>query len=498
MDRTPTGRNTPAPYRFLVSTTGCAGDIRRHMGSADYSYAFVLEALAPALERLGPWRVVPVPEASLAFAAKQAEAAGERAIHFSLHPPQNAYFTPAVPTVLFPFWEFPEVPNRDFGLETRQNWVRMCRGAGLILTACRFTADALERAGVPAPVAVVPVPVHDRAFQVPDWNPAWSWTITCRHLIWGGPPTAAPAGQETPPPAPRRAGAVRRLARFAKSAYHRGIAPRLSQPTRERLRRIKRRFLKQPEPSLPLLPSTPLTLSGLVYTSVFNFSDRRKNPRDLITAFLLAFRDDPDATLVLKLATSPTREFHELNELNHLYRSLGIEHACRLVVITDFLTDDQLDDLYRASTYYVNTSRAEGACLPLQRALAGGRPAIAPRHTSMRDYFDGEVGYVVRSDPEPTHWPHDPERRYETSWHRLVWSDLRDAFRESAEVALHDRDTYDAMAEAARKRLRECASVEVATDALREALERLAAPCPGSLDWDDREPSEKPPSARVA
>ena len=38
---------------FLVSTTGCASDIRRHMGSADYSYAFVLEALKPVLEARG-------------------------------------------------------------------------------------------------------------------------------------------------------------------------------------------------------------------------------------------------------------------------------------------------------------------------------------------------------------------------------------------------------------------------------------------------------------
>ena len=31
----------------------------------------------------------------------------------------------------------------------------------------------------------------------------------------------------------------------------------------------------------------------------------RKNPHDLLTAFLLAFKDRPDVTLVLKLATTP-------------------------------------------------------------------------------------------------------------------------------------------------------------------------------------------------
>ncbi len=135
------------PFAFLVSTTGCAGDIRRHIGSADYSYAFVLEALAPVLERLGRWTLVPRPESSLAYVAAKAASEGYRPVHLALHPPQNNYLTPAVPTILFPFWEFPRIPDRDFGFDTRQNWSRMCRPADLILTACEFTAAAFRRGG---------------------------------------------------------------------------------------------------------------------------------------------------------------------------------------------------------------------------------------------------------------------------------------------------------------------------------------------------------------
>ena len=50
------------PYHILVSTTACAKDVRRFMGNADYSYAFVLKALAPVLDRLGSWEVVEPPE----------------------------------------------------------------------------------------------------------------------------------------------------------------------------------------------------------------------------------------------------------------------------------------------------------------------------------------------------------------------------------------------------------------------------------------------------
>ncbi|MBX6312839.1 MAG: glycosyltransferase, partial [Isosphaeraceae bacterium] len=227
----------------------------------------------------------------------------------------------------------------------------------------------------------------------------------------------------------------------------------------------------------------PLTLGGLVYTSIFNLSDRRKNLPDLLTAFLLAFRDRPDVTLVLKLATNPQREYYELQEFGPLYHGLGIAHRCRVVVITDYLSDEQMADLLRVTTYYVNTSRAEGACLPLQHALAAGRPAIAPVHTAMADYLDESVSLVLRSYPEPTFWPHDPERRYETTWQRLVWSDVRDQFLRSAAIAEQEPVTYAALSTAARERMAQYASPQVVAEALRKALRHLDAATPGAWSW---------------
>jgi glycosyltransferase involved in cell wall biosynthesis len=233
----------------------------------------------------------------------------------------------------------------------------------------------------------------------------------------------------------------------------------------------------------PLLPCTPLTLSGLVYTSILNPGDRRKNLQDLLSAFLLAFRDRPDVTLVIKLVVNPLREFYEVRLLRDYYESLGLTHACRVVLITDYLSDEQMAELMRTTTYYVNTSHAEGACLPLQQALAGGRPGLAPEHTAMADYLDEGVGFVLRSHPEPTYWPHDPERRLETIRYRLVWQDLYDQFRASAEVADSDPGRYAALAAAARRRMAEVAGREVAAEALREALSRLPDVDVSSYSW---------------
>lgn len=476
----PTPTATPdRPWAFLLSTTAAAADLRRHLGSADYSYGFVLKALQPALERLGRWELVAKPESSLSYRAAVAEAQGERPVHLALHPPQNAYFAPDLPNVLFPFWEFPHLPDRDFGHDTRQNWVRMCRGADLILCACTFTADAFTRAGVTAPVALAPVPLESWPFALEPWDPARSWTHVCRHITLGGDPGTATGF----PPEPGPGGPV--WIRGPRARYRRHLKPWLHPETVRLAQRVRRRVLRVPDDPLPVLPRTPLTLSGLVFTSLFNFSDRRKNARDLLSAFLSAFQDRPDATLVLKLATSASRECYDLAELRELYDALGVAHRCRVVVITDFLDDDAMAGLFRATTFYVNTSKAEGACLPLQQALAAGRPAIAPRHTSMLDYLDEAVGFVVDSSPEPTFWPHDPERRCETTWARLNWTSLRDQYRAAARLAEHDRPGYDRMAGAARARLHAYAGLDAATAALEQALSAL-------VGWTERVPVKRP------
>jgi glycosyltransferase involved in cell wall biosynthesis len=555
------------PFAFFVSTTGCAKGIRNTLGSAAYSYYFVLEALAPVLEKFGTWRLLDHPESSLPFAAARAEAEGYQPVHLALHPPQDVYLTPALPNIIFPFWEFPDIPDRDFGHDTRQNWVRVTSRADMIITACNFTRDAFLRAGVDCPIGVVPVPIRPEHFQIPNWDPEHSWTHTCRHLSWGGPPPRPvdpPAMMESDPmpepdrspiPAPadvapssaaipaqgvslkRRGYNVARgvfrkvhpylgsktMERIARTRHYvltsAGRDPRTFEPlpggrpgltrlgyavARDGYRRYFKRWLSREalemitetkaqalkivghEPVIapdPLLPSEPVTLGGLTFTSIFNLGDRRKNHHDLLSAYLLAFKDREDVTLIIKLATNPVREHHEVNIFRHMYHSLHIHHKCRLVLITDFLTDQQMAELMRVTTFYVNTSRAEGACLPLQQSLAAGRPSIAPDHTAMADFMDDQVGFVPRTSPEPTYWPHDPEMRTETYWNRMVWSDLRDHMLAAAEMIEEDPARYREMADAGRARMVGYASREIVEEALREALDRLPRVETGRFSW---------------
>jgi glycosyltransferase involved in cell wall biosynthesis len=225
---------------------------------------------------------------------------------------------------------------------------------------------------------------------------------------------------------------------------------------------------------VPYRPDPQAELSGVVYTTVVNPFDPRKNWQDLVSAFLLALGDREDATLVLKLVLSPDLAAYGLNGVMDFYQRLSLNHRCRLVFITAYLSEAQMVQLARASTYYVNASRAEGACLPLQDFLAAGRPGIAPIHTALADYFREDLGLVVASHPEPAPFPHDPRQRCSTTWHRLVWQALHDQLRSAYDTARGDIGRYRGMGRRAREAMTNWAGREQVWPRLAAALELVA------------------------
>jgi len=222
------------------------------------------------------------------------------------------------------------------------------------------------------------------------------------------------------------------------------------------------------------VPAQPtLDLAGVVYTSILNPYDPRKNWQDLLSAYLLALGDCEDATLVVKLVVCPELAVPALNGLIGHYRGMNLAHRCKLVFVTDYLSDADMGELVRGSTYYVNSARAEGSCLPLQDFLAAGRPGLAPTHTSMADYFDDKLGFPIGSHPEPAGWPHAGGEGYTTTWQRIVWQSLHDQFRHSYQVAKQDQSYYQALASYGRSRMMEFAGAENVWPKLAAALDSV-------------------------
>ncbi len=210
-----------------------------------------------------------------------------------------------------------------------------------------------------------------------------------------------------------------------------------------------------------------VSLDGVIYTSVFNPGDDRANWTDMIRGFCYAFSNTPQATLVLKMMHPSIASF--LGTLHILMQQMW-PFQCRVVALHGYLDDAEYAKLIVATHYYVNTSRCEGLCLPLMEFMSCGKPSIAPSHTSLADYVDASSTFIVESGIEPAIWPHDPRHVFRTLKYRLDWASLADAYRKSYEIIQNRPDVYRAMADAAATKMKNYASIRVASEQLQNFL----------------------------
>jgi glycosyltransferase involved in cell wall biosynthesis len=339
----------------------------------------------------------------------------------------------------------------------------------LVIVGGPYTVDTFRRAGIGAPIHVVPVPTPEPYFDVPPWHADQSVLLGCHAYVFQHQASDETAVVDTPP-APRRSlhGFLRGQARLA---YRHGLKPLVPPLAHAALRSTAHRLAPRlMDPFGRRHRRTYLELSGIVYTSIFNPADGRKNWEDLLAGFLGALGDCPDATLVLKLiAKDPTWS----ERIADYYRRFDPRHRCRVAFVTDYLSNEQMRELCRATTYYLTTTHAEGNCLPVMNYLAAGRPVLSTCHTALSDYFTDEVGFVLESHPEPTIWPQDSSLRFKTSWARLVFPSLLAQLRRSYEVARAERAAYEGLAERGREKLRQWAHPEVVWSRLKAALEAV-------------------------
>jgi len=456
-------------------------EVASRIGQGAYSYFYVYRAFAPLLQRWGAITEVTHPESRLDYALWRARQQDMEPLHLSFLPLDLTYLTSQAPNVSFPFWEFPDIPTTSVNNNPRMNWARIAGRTDLILASTTFTRDAFIRAGVSTPVHVVPVPVQPEYGALPAWDSGQRAVLDCPCYVFPPPVAEAPN-----PWVPREFEQQRRWQRLrlrqrlklherGKHVYKRYMQSRMP-PTVDRFLSLATRaaasaqVVMEQETHVSYPPHPRFELSGVVYTSILNPNDPRKNWYDLLSAYLFALRDREDATLVVKLVVTPQHKVASLNKVIKHYQSVGVDHRCKLVLIADYLSDHQMVDLARASTYYINASRAEGACLPLQNFLAAGRPGISPAHTAMTDYFHDKLGFVVDSNLEPACWLQDLDCRLTTTWHHIVWQSLHDQIQHSYNVAREGGSRYQDMDARARSDMIEYAGAERVWPLLATAL----------------------------
>jgi hypothetical protein len=476
-------RSDPSRRAVVLSSYTTETARGQRLGVPGYSYDIVARLLAPLLARWG--EVVPAPRdpGRIETAIREARRRGRQTIQLSVLPFQDVYLTASAPNVVFPFWEFPDVPAEAFDGNPQNNWVATANRCDLILTCGPFTADALRRGGIRTPIRIVPVPTPSEYFAVPPWPAETATRIACPAFVFPNPnvpaherwdaPDAEDIRADRPPRPSLRRSLVGRMRLVYRHALKPLIPPIVHRMMRNRVRPVG------PDRWQDYLRSCrreELELSGVVYTSIFSPRDARKNREDLLSGFLAALRDREDATLVVKLADADSLWID--GTLNY-YRTAGLSHRCKIVFITDYLSREQMLALARASTYYLTTTRAEGCCLPLLNYLAAGRPGVTPCHTAIGDYFSPDMGFVIASATERALWPQDKRIRFKTTWNRIEWPSVIEQLRNSYHLARHDRPAYDALAATGRERMAQWVESEAVWPRLRDVLDSLAVrqPC---------------------
>jgi glycosyltransferase involved in cell wall biosynthesis len=485
--------------KFLVYSEVNAQTIASSMGQSEYSYYFVLKEFLPVLRALGEVCIVKDPQAEADALYREATAAGEQCVLLAFTPPHKTPLGLRCPTIPVLAWEFDTIPNEHWLKDRKQDWryaLGRCRRA---ITHSGMTLEAIRREmGLDYPVISVPAPVWDRyealrarlgqerrasvAMEMaacvvfdsqdpeherfwPDWSEI---TASVAEVRGDNRQQNESAGL----PEYREQSLLRITYRYAVEWYRQVGRQLLSGEMTLRPSVIDaqlRAFNEQPLPCPELWKPRPhrLELSGVVFTSMFNPGDGRKNWSDMLTAFCTAFRDSSDATLVFKLGSKDfERDMHEMM----VCMARMPRFACRVVLLHGFLEGEVFESLIEASHFVVNASYGEGQCLPLMEFLSCGRPAVAPRNSAMLDYMDESVGFVVDGWADPAVWPHDPREAYRGLRQQVDWKSLIQAYRDAYRCVREMPERYAELSTNAVARMQGHCSRRVAEAALRSFL----------------------------
>jgi glycosyltransferase involved in cell wall biosynthesis len=425
---------------IAVHSSYDARTIANNLGAPEYSYWFVRKAFTPLLEQFG--LVVPVTDPAREVDAVRRGAAkqGMAAAYFSFDPPHKTVLGLGCPTIPVFAWEFDTIPAEVWDDEPRNDWTHVLDTTGVAITHCQSSVAAVRRRmGESYPIWSIPAPMHRASAHHAE--SARGWQNGVKLSISGG--IAVDAGAVD-------------LSHFdVRRAHMAGV---------QALQALKKYV------AAPNRPPQTLVLNGVVYSAVFSPSDGRKNWTDLLAGFITAFRDNPFANLIIKITHHDVVD-GLLNLLCHIAK-FG-DFKCRVVLIHGMLPDDEYKALIGATSYTVNTSTGEGQCLPLMEYMSAGRPAVAPAHTAMLDYVTPENSFVVRSSESPHAWPHDSRQATRCMHHRVSFTDLVKAYRESFGVAQWDPRRYADMSAAATQSLGRFCSDEVVLAKLTAVLNHV-------------------------
>lgn len=394
---------------FVVYSRYGPTDIRDKIGVAEYSYYFVARTFVPLLRRFGEVRCLSHND-DLGQVLRDLARSGCETLLLAFAPPHaipNLEDAKVIPVFA---WEYDTLPTEDWDGTGSGDWLAPLKTAGCAVTHSAYSvAAARQQLGPDYAVFNIPSPVWDAFSKARRLNlfslPYRKFSINFHGIFLDS-----------------RAIDYRQQDEAFWQRYRAGTP----------LQVTSSRSGDVCQAAIPGSPQT-LTVSGVIYTSIFNPFDGRKNWESMITAFCHAHRNNPRATLIIKISANHYAAFTDA-VVDALRRLEPIQ--CRVIVIYGYLEQTEYEKLLTGTSFYVNTSYAEGQCIPLMEFLSAGIPALSPKTTAMKDYIRCWHSLVIDAHQEPTHWQHDPREKYRCMHYRVDWQSLFSAYRRSFWLAM--------------------------------------------------------------
>ena len=131
--------------------------------------------------------------------------------------------------------------------------------------------------------------------------------------------------------------------------------------------------------------------NNFVFLFCFDFLSvfERKNPLGLIEAYVKAFKEDENVSLVLKCVNSKIMPQHAREVFEETLKRRDI------FVIDQYLNSDKLHSLLNGVDAYISLHRAEGFGLTIAESMALGKPTIATQYSGNLDFMNQQNSFLV-------------------------------------------------------------------------------------------------------
>lgn len=144
--------------------------------------------------------------------------------------------------------------------------------------------------------------------------------------------------------------------------------------------------------------------AGLLFTTILNPHDQRKNMRNMVGAFEAFAQTTPEACMIIKVSIPNRMAERTQLLLDGLRRGLGSISSIdsdNIFLAVGYLSDHEISALHALSDFYLSPSISEGQNLPLIEGMMARSIPVSTANTAMLDYIDDDNAITIATKTLP-------------------------------------------------------------------------------------------------